>query len=433
MNILFIIYSYSFLALSIAKYYANDYDEDFEFKCPTNKKGFFGSISRIESEHDNHHEDRRWHYECRHDMKKVDSCYWTGHINNYDKELDFNCPENHYIAGFKSKNDNHREDRLWRVLCCHAPQGFEDCKWSDPNDYDKKIDHKTGALRLINGLWSRHSNYREDRKWRFLDCKLKDCEVVKVEIKGKPQAYFKGLKALAAYTGLNCGSQVKKISNEHSVSYSTTTTVSKIESFEVGISSQLTVEAGFEGVGKVSSALTLSEKLGYSITDTKSESTTIKNSHAVTTNIPKNSAVLGLVVGKEYEYIAQRLPAHYTIKCDNGNEEIRFGTVDVKSHTFLGIDAGTLEEVKVNPNNCGAEQLKCISSLDASKTLQIPEAIEKDFKKCFGVARDMKYSSGGFKRSNNEELSLNDYKDMMLEASKEEKDDDYEEEIMTMD
>lgn len=96
----------------------NAYDQKSRIVCPKDM-----ALTYIRSTHDSHHEDRSWSYKCgKFDGWQVEQCYWTDYINEYDKELEFQCPTignpNMVFAGLISVHDNHREDRVFKFKCC---------------------------------------------------------------------------------------------------------------------------------------------------------------------------------------------------------------------------------------------------------------------------------------------------------------------------
>ena len=110
----------------------NDYDKNLDFTC---KSGSL--ISRIRSVHSNRKEDRVWDFECSQAGYGFDSCYWTGYVNSWDRDLgkndnimflleslktiflEYKCDQG-VITGLKSQHDNGKEDRQWQVRCCTA-------------------------------------------------------------------------------------------------------------------------------------------------------------------------------------------------------------------------------------------------------------------------------------------------------------------------
>jgi len=161
------------LILSVDAYWNNWWDEPLSFVCPF-EDGKYGSISRIESYHSNYREDRRYHFECRNDINRMGTCQWSGYVNNWDETISYFCPNNGYVAAVYSYHSNHHEDRRWDYGCCELPDGIHDCYWSGwINNWDEYMDYVLGANRIIHGIYSVHSNYREDRVWQLYTCQVK--------------------------------------------------------------------------------------------------------------------------------------------------------------------------------------------------------------------------------------------------------------------
>jgi len=79
------------------------------------------------SEHNNHHEDRRFKFGCRSGNGAVGgnccgACEWIGYplfVNKLDKKMRFTCPSDKPIVnGIKSEHNNHNEDRVFTFYCC---------------------------------------------------------------------------------------------------------------------------------------------------------------------------------------------------------------------------------------------------------------------------------------------------------------------------
>merc|ERR1712172_369532 len=97
--------------------WANDFDGQLFFECPEGE-----TISHLLSMHDNGAEDRRWGFECKPVADfPFDSCSWTGYVNNFDETFVYECTTGAgVITGMESEHDNHHEDRRWSYKCCAA-------------------------------------------------------------------------------------------------------------------------------------------------------------------------------------------------------------------------------------------------------------------------------------------------------------------------
>lgn len=93
---------------------SNQLDGVSKIECPANSV-----ITRIRSSHSNKHEDRTWSYRCQ-EIKdwETDMCQWTDFVNDFDKSFHFECGDQHVIAGIQSIHDNHHEDRRFKFQCC---------------------------------------------------------------------------------------------------------------------------------------------------------------------------------------------------------------------------------------------------------------------------------------------------------------------------
>ena len=81
--------------------------------CNSDYQLFFAtgeSIRRIHSIHRNCIEDRIWAFSCE-SNSAAQVCSWTGFVNSYDNLLNFKCPNNGFISGIYSVHSNKREDR----------------------------------------------------------------------------------------------------------------------------------------------------------------------------------------------------------------------------------------------------------------------------------------------------------------------------------
>ena len=87
--------------------WANDYDGYLYYECPTNQ-----SITHIISIHDNGPEDRIWAFECSPFQFGLETCSWSGYVNDYDEVLVYECSSGAgVIAGMESEHDDGSEDR----------------------------------------------------------------------------------------------------------------------------------------------------------------------------------------------------------------------------------------------------------------------------------------------------------------------------------
>ncbi|XP_060556930.1 hemagglutinin/amebocyte aggregation factor-like isoform X1 [Ruditapes philippinarum] len=154
--------------------YLNAYDQDLNFACPKETQ----SVSHVESIHDNHKEDRMFDISCSDVTNDVSgvraSCFVTGHQNQYDQLLAYECPGNHYISGMYSHHDNKYEDRIWRFKCCEMHDvHLDDCDYTQwTNAYDGAQNFHAPAGKVMKGVVSIHDNHKEDRQYKYQLCNV---------------------------------------------------------------------------------------------------------------------------------------------------------------------------------------------------------------------------------------------------------------------
>merc|ERR1712198_73180 len=136
-------------------------------------------ISRLTSIHDNHREDRRW------SITRITPKFslsapkpFTDYVNEYDKELNFNCGTDEALVGIHSVHDNHREDRRFKFQCATIKKKSGQSIRCDPpqraNDWDDPLETTLpGSNYFFHGVKSVHSNSKEDRVWDFTRCRLR--------------------------------------------------------------------------------------------------------------------------------------------------------------------------------------------------------------------------------------------------------------------
>ena len=70
----------------------------------------------MKSVHENEHEDRRWAFECAPLANGYSECSWTGYVNDWDDPMNFVCPgTGGVVSGMESEHNNHHEDRMYGV------------------------------------------------------------------------------------------------------------------------------------------------------------------------------------------------------------------------------------------------------------------------------------------------------------------------------
>ncbi|KAH3715850.1 hemagglutinin/amebocyte aggregation factor-like [Dreissena polymorpha] len=101
--------------------YVNSFDQPVHFRCPDD-----GFIHGMRSEHNNHHEDRIWgFYCCKIPEIHMISCEHTGWTNDLDGDQSYYVPAEHVMVGVTSEHDNHHEDRRFAYEVCRILHGGE--------------------------------------------------------------------------------------------------------------------------------------------------------------------------------------------------------------------------------------------------------------------------------------------------------------------
>jgi len=152
----------------------NDYDE---YHINVQYDRF---LSGMKSEHDNGREDRKfsWRY-CKHYCDRVTTS-WVLPITNYDEQWQRDCTgQNNGKAGLIgaiSYHSDSKEDRRWTFYCGELKSGYEtyDCGWTNyVNGWDQDVNYDCPKDGIMRGISSYHDNGKEDRRWRFECCKVR--------------------------------------------------------------------------------------------------------------------------------------------------------------------------------------------------------------------------------------------------------------------
>ncbi|XP_063443349.1 hemagglutinin/amebocyte aggregation factor-like [Mytilus trossulus] len=151
--------------------WANTYDKPFEFVCPAGT-----AISEIHSEHDNHHEDRIFAFQCRvTEIKQHTLCHWSSYANDFDQFFSYQCANHGFITGIQSYHDNGHEDRKFKFHCCEIQEmDLSECYYTNPNPFDATFTTTVPENLVFRGVTSSHNNHHEDREFSWEVCRLKN-------------------------------------------------------------------------------------------------------------------------------------------------------------------------------------------------------------------------------------------------------------------
>ncbi|XP_034389186.1 low choriolytic enzyme-like, partial [Cyclopterus lumpus] len=105
----------------------------------------------------------------------------------FEKELSYNCPANHVVAGVFSNYNNVEGGRSWKFLCCSAPNliTFECRKTPMVNYWSEDFNWQLPVGHFLTGVQTHlKNNDNGDHRWSFNFCKGKtqDTQTVNSQI-----------------------------------------------------------------------------------------------------------------------------------------------------------------------------------------------------------------------------------------------------------
>ncbi|KAK3802006.1 hypothetical protein RRG08_064600 [Elysia crispata] len=158
------------LAWTYTGHYENEFDKELNFQCPEGQL-----LSYLYSIHGNYHEDRRWRFGCRSANYGTvsSSCQWTpDYVNNYDGAVNYLCPANMALAGVHSVHSNYYDDRRMKFKCCgHSGFKADSCEMTPSlNKFDRELKYNVPSGRVIAGWVSVHFKKFEDRRHFMIVC-----------------------------------------------------------------------------------------------------------------------------------------------------------------------------------------------------------------------------------------------------------------------
>jgi len=147
----------------------NNWDGAYKFDCPANQ-----AITKMTSSHSNHFEDRKWYYTCNGIVNQGGSVTlsndrWGG-FNGWDGTQDQACGSNEVMTGVWSEHSNKKEDRRYRIKCSRINGATIQTlpQWSQwANGWDGNLDYTCKKGLAMTAMYSQHSNQKEDRRFKF--------------------------------------------------------------------------------------------------------------------------------------------------------------------------------------------------------------------------------------------------------------------------
>ncbi|KJE98352.1 hypothetical protein CAOG_008320 [Capsaspora owczarzaki ATCC 30864] len=138
---------------------------------------------QFRSKHDNHDEDRWWDYHeycithSGEQITKGNSPDAYFQMNDWDQDFSWTATTGRTIYGMNSRHWNTKEDRLYQVKTVEMIPEFEytgGCSTTaEVNNFDGDLDYTCPLVfEYIAGMSSVNSNSNEDRRWKYTCCKM---------------------------------------------------------------------------------------------------------------------------------------------------------------------------------------------------------------------------------------------------------------------
>lgn len=152
------------------------YNQAWTKECPGNE-----FLSHIRSYHSNYYEDRKFDFHCRQfdGFEKGNLCKWSndgGWHNTWRQTAYFDCDDGMMLTAIKSAKSNYYRDRVFSFKCCHVKKQspIQSSSWTGYlNSFNNYLAVSPWMSRraAICGVSSHHSNYYEDRRFKFQYCR----------------------------------------------------------------------------------------------------------------------------------------------------------------------------------------------------------------------------------------------------------------------
>lgn len=109
---------------------------------------------------------------------KVDSFKTRRYLNKYHGKMGVSFTNNYMVTGLYSIHSNSREDRIWKFYIGRASSssGLVSCSshvWSKyVNEFNRNLEYSCPVDYAISGFHSIHDKRRSDRRWKIRCCKV---------------------------------------------------------------------------------------------------------------------------------------------------------------------------------------------------------------------------------------------------------------------
>jgi len=158
--------------------YQNDWDEKH------NNLQYDKFLSGMYSYHSNSREDRKfkWKY-CEPyshpQISGVSALSKTSYDDQWERRCSGRNGGNSALVGATSWHSNYREDRQWKFYCGNVDNKYylnnAYCSWTNyVNNWDQAVNYNCPSNGIIRTISSYHHNGHEDRRWRFECCRVSD-------------------------------------------------------------------------------------------------------------------------------------------------------------------------------------------------------------------------------------------------------------------
>ena len=337
----------------------NDWDEDHHCLCRPGQ-----AIHTLHSEFSEKHEDRKWRLGCLnkgYHYESTNNWFGKSYQNSFDRDFEWNGqPYSQFMVGMKSSHRDSKEDRQYQVFyTTTTSHTLTDCTdWQQVNSYQKDLDYSLENFEVITGLYSRHDNDEEDRKFWIKNCRLKQKAPMCGEMDSIQYEYGKAVveqEVVSAGSGIldNTNAQsentltawvTRDFAESHSETYSFARTSGHETALKLEMSTAVSTKVGLPSwlggldltiTATVTSGVTTtwSESQTWTRTESKEYSETNGNKFQFITNCKPGYICKANILVKS---AIASIPYALTTRTDGTNERcVEYGTLTM-AKTFNG-------------------------------------------------------------------------------------------------